>query len=172
MKRITERHVDHIVALERQGRLTPEEVLEDARREDSPLHDLYDWDMTRAAERHWLDRTREIIRVGRVVVHTETQSYMLPRYTRDPDAAPGEQGYLSLDALRVDPGVARRALIAEFERVASALRRARTLAGGLDLEDQVASLLERVVGLQALAAAVQPEGGVEEPQEAVTAAGP
>ena len=73
MERLTEQHVAYLVTLERQGRTTAEDVLADAKRPDSPLHDLYDWDVTAAAEAHWLDRTRAIIRLVKVVVHTEHQ---------------------------------------------------------------------------------------------------
>jgi hypothetical protein len=148
MERLTETHVAHLVTLEHQGRTTAEDVLADAKRPDSPLHDLYDWNVAAAAEAHWLERTRAIIRLVRVVVHTEHQTIKLPRYIRDPSLPSNEQGYASVDALRLESGLAHRALVTEMERVASSLRRARHIAVGLGLEDDVDELLARVSGLR------------------------
>jgi hypothetical protein len=147
--KLTQQQIDHIVALERQGRITPAEVLADARQPTSPLHDLYNWDMAVAAEAHWLNHTRRILKCVRVVVHTTTMSFKIPNYVRDPDVAGREQGYISLGAVHTDPALSRRALIAEFERVSSSLKRARRLAFGLDLEAEVDGLLASVVGLRA-----------------------
>ena len=45
------------------GGVTPRLLVEEARREDSPLHDAFDtWDVHLAAERHWEERARYILR--------------------------------------------------------------------------------------------------------------
>ena len=149
-RRLTDKHVAHIVSLERNGKTTAEAILADAKAPESPIHDLYDWDVTKAAEAHWLNRTREIVRLVRYVVHTETTTVTLPRYVRDPEAEPRVQGYATVERLRTDPRLARRALISEFERVANALKRARAVAVGLELDDQISDVLARVVGMQAI----------------------
>ena len=76
-RRITPRHVAHIITLERDGTTTPEAVLADAKDKESPLHDLFDWNVKRAAEAHWLERSRDILRGVHYVIHTETHSYTL-----------------------------------------------------------------------------------------------
>jgi hypothetical protein len=146
--KMTEVHIAYLTTLERQGRMVVEEVLADAKREDSPLHDLYDWDVTKAAEAYWLDCTRAIIRQVRIVVHEEHHTYRIPKYVRDPDLHAHEQGYVALAALQREPRLAYRALTAEFERVLSSLRRARRIAIGLGLQDDVDLLLDRVAGLR------------------------
>jgi hypothetical protein len=148
MHRLTEAHVAYLVTLEQQGRGTPADVLADAKRDESPLHDLYDWDITVAAEAHWLDRTRAIIRLVKVVVHTEHQTIRIPRYVRDPSRPPREQGYVSVETLRLETTLAHRALVTEMERVMSSLRRARHIAVGLSLEEEIDDLLARVAGLR------------------------
>jgi hypothetical protein len=52
--------------------------------------------------------------------------------------------------LRTDADRARSVLIAEFSRVASALRRAREIAVALSLEGEVAAMLAQVEGLTAV----------------------
>lgn len=142
--RIASRHVERIQALEKEGRITPAEILADAKQPESPLHDLYDWDVTQAAEAHWLDRTREIIRSIKVNVTIETRVYQLPRYVESADKPAGAQGYRTLASLTKDPPAARRALEQEFARVVGTLQRARDLAIALGLETVVEDLLARV----------------------------
>jgi hypothetical protein len=157
--KLTEAHVAYLLTLEQQGRQTAEAILDDAKRAESPLHDLYDWDIQTAAEAHWLDRTRAIIRLVKVVVHTETHTYRIPRYVKDPSRPNSEQGYASIDHLRIETALARRALVTELERVTSALRRARNIALGLALEDEVDRLLTIVAGLRVVVSTptVEPE---------------
>lgn len=150
VSKITEAHVTHIISLERQGRVTPDTILDDAKRPESPLHNLYDWNVEKAAQAHWLERTREIIRLIRVVVTTETITVRPPRYIKDPGIPANEQGYVALHTLRVDPTLARRALITELERVTSSLIRAQRIAAGLELDDQIAGILAQVSGLRTI----------------------
>lgn len=147
--RITQRHIDYLISLEKRGRMTAEEVLADAKQPESVLHDLFDWDVARAAEQFWLDRTRAIIRVVRVVVYTEQQTYRLPRYVHDPTLVGREQGYISLETVKVDPQLARQTLTRELQRVTSALERAKYVAAALGLESDVDELLATVTGLRA-----------------------
>jgi hypothetical protein len=153
MAKITQSHVAYIVTLERQGRTTAEDILTDAKRPDSPLHDLYDWDVTKAAESHWLDRTRQIIRFVRIVVHTQHQTIRIPRYIRDPSLHGHEQGYVSVERVRLEEQLAYRALVTELERVTSSLRRARAIATGVGLEGDIDELLARVAGLRTMTTA-------------------
>lgn len=43
-----------LLEMENDGRLTPAEVLEEARNPESPLHDQFTWDDTEAAEKYRL----------------------------------------------------------------------------------------------------------------------
>lgn len=148
--RLNEVHVAHIVSLEYEGKTTAAAILADAKNPTSPIHELYDWDVQKAAEAHWMDRTREIVRLVKVVVHLTTHTIKLPRYLQDPDKEPGAQGYMTVDALRLEPTMARRALRAEFDRVTSSLKRARLISIGLGLEDEVDGLLATVSGLRSI----------------------
>lgn len=167
-RKLTDAHVTHIALLFASGRATAEEVLTDAKQPTSPLHDLYDWDLQRAAEEHWLDRTREILRMPKVVVVTETLQIKVPRYLRDPAAEAREQGYVSLAELRTDPVAARRALAQEFERAAGVLKRARGIAVALGLAEEIERLLEQLLGLRRLVSE-EPDA---EPTTGAEAAGP
>lgn len=130
------------------GILTPDAVVADAKKKESPLHDYFEWDVKKAAYQHWLDQARELIVSVRIVIKTDTVNVSSVYYVRDPDAAGDKQGYVSVKRLRTDADAAREALIDEFGRIASLLRRARELAVALDAASEVDSILADVVGLR------------------------
>lgn len=129
------------------GRLTPDMVVQDAKRKDSPLHACFEWDVKKAAAAYWLDQARELITSVRVVVRTEHTNVSSVFYVRDPSAGK-EQGYVSVTTLRTDKEMAREALVSEFSRVADMLRRAREVAAALECQGDVEDLLKSVIGLR------------------------
>lgn len=60
-------------ALETQGKLTPHEVVEASRPEDAPLHDEFEWDDAKAAERYRETQASYIIRSIEVVISGKTE---------------------------------------------------------------------------------------------------
>jgi hypothetical protein len=56
------------IKLKHGGSATPEQVFEDARDPDSPLHDCFTWDATEAAHRHNLAEARYLLRSYQVVI--------------------------------------------------------------------------------------------------------
>lgn len=136
------------IAARNAGRLTPDDVVADAKRKDSPLHRYFEWDVRKAAARHWIDQARELIVSVHYVYRTETTQVRAVAYVRDPRCGPNEQGYVAVETVRSDADLARDVLIEEFGRVASMLRRARELATALNEREAVDKLLEGVVGLR------------------------
>lgn len=145
--RLTQEQIDrlHSLANER-GQLTPSSVVEDAKRNNSPLHDLFQWNTKRAAEIYWLHRARQIIGAVTVVVTNNQTTIKAPMYVRDPEAT-GE-GYRSVAALRGDPVNARESLIYTLEIAAGHLRRALDLAEPLGLTSEIDQLIAQVAGVQ------------------------
>ena len=145
--KLTDEQIAHVKRLEdTRGGITPDLVLDDARQKNSPLHDLFDWDKTKAAHNWWLETAREVIRSVHIVVTTTTTTVKTPHYVRDPDAT--GQGYRSVTALMREPACARQALIHELTRAAGVVTRARELAVTLHLEGEIDDMMERIIGLQ------------------------
>lgn len=136
--------IERIRALEHQGIITPDAVLEDARNEDSPLHKYFEWDDTVAANAYRKDQARELIRSVRLVLTENKFQISSIAYVRNPDAEADEQGYTSVVELRSDKEKARRALTAELQRAENALQRAYDVAGALGLAKEVNALLAQV----------------------------
>lgn len=136
------------IAERNDGRLTPDDVVEDARDESSPLHDHFEWDVEKAAAAHWVEQARALITSVMVVTVTNESTVRSVFYVRDPRADSKQQGYVTITTLRNDEDLARDALVEEFARIGDLLRRARSLALAVGIGEEVESLLATVTGLR------------------------
>lgn len=124
------------------GRLTPDDVVADAKKADSPLHPFFEWNKTKAAHAYWLEQARTLITSVVVMQKTEKVAVSTVFYVRDPTVKHNEQGYVSIETIRSNADMARDFLADEFARAASALARAKTYAKVLKFDDDV----EKVIG--------------------------
>ena len=139
------------LAAENGGRLTPENVVKDAKKKSSPLHNLdcwNGWNEKVAAEAHWISSARALIRDVRVVITEEKRIVKSVAYVRDPTMGPKEQGYVAVDALKKERDLARDAVQRELKYAKAAINRAIEVADALGLADEVAELLGYVDALQ------------------------
>jgi hypothetical protein len=119
--------------LEREGRLTPEAVLEEARKKDSPLREHFTWDNKVAGDRLRLIEARTLIRTVKIeVIHREIPLNVV-HFVRDPE----EERYRDITRIRPnEEEVARRVVIEEMSKVSRAAKRARSIAAILgDITD-------------------------------------
>lgn len=132
-------------------KLTPAAVLNAAKQAGTALHAYFEqrgaFDPTKAMERYGLIIAREVIRSCKFIVRTETHTFKVPKFVRDPEAAKGEQGYVSVARLRTDEDMAREALVAEFARAGAVMARAQNLAAAFNLSDEIAAIREQWMGL-------------------------
>jgi hypothetical protein len=140
---------EYLVAMhERLGEsLTPELVVKDARRPESPLFPLFDWDVEKAAEAHWHDVARSLIRNVRTVIVHEGRTIKAPYFVRDPALPHHQQGYTSVIKLRSDADLARDAVAEECIRAASAFRRAQEVAAAVGVDSELRDLLDETLAL-------------------------
>lgn len=127
--------------MEVEGRLYATEVLAEAKRPGSILNDLYDWDQETAAEKWWLERTREIIREVRVNIVTTSYTVEAVRYVPNPDRKPG---YVTMDMLRSDRTLSEEAVVAECTRALGSLRRAANIAAAVEIESPLGVLVAQL----------------------------
>ena len=87
--------------------LTPEDVLDDASDQNSPLHEYFDWSDTIAA-RHWRKhQARNLVNAIEIeVVEQSTIKKVKAHYNvvkQEPEAEQGERGYVSREDAKKDP---------------------------------------------------------------------
>jgi len=135
---MTQEARSRLAEMESKGELTPELVVKEAKRPTSPLHGLFEWDLKKAAYRHWIEQARTIIRSLSVVVTEDTITARVPLYIRDPRTA---EGYMSILSVGNSKDMARQAILSEFKAVNAALQRAKNISVQLGMEP----LLERLI---------------------------
>lgn len=136
------------LAEERQGQLTPDDVIAAAESPDSPLHSAFDWRDSSAAYKYRLQQARQLIRRVTIQIETPQRLIQVPYFVRAPDKAPDEQGYIALPRLKTDEDAARDAIVTAFVRAARALDDARQLAVALGLAEAVDELRSSVMQLR------------------------
>lgn len=140
------------IASAHNGRLTPNMIVQAAKKKGSALHAHFTergcFDPKKSMEQWQIEVARDVLQSCKVVFHTETHTITAPAYIRDPDAAPMDQGYVSLSKLRTEDELARNAVVHEFSCAGAALRRAQDLAHALSLSDEIGDLYGRVVALK------------------------
>lgn len=141
--------ISAIAALETDGRITPDVVLDAARDPASALHDQFEWDDSVAAHKHRLGQARQLIRNVEVHVTINRVRTGAVAYIRDPESEHRTQGYISVRKARSDEELARQAVDAEFEAAAARLRRARDLAVVLGLADEIDLHLDGLIEFRA-----------------------
>lgn len=138
-----------LAELEREhGKLTASQVLNDAMQKNSPLHDQFEWDDSTAAHKHRLEQARTLIRSIRVVSTTTQVTKPVPVYVRDPGARAADQGYKSTVRLKSHKQAARDALLEAIGQARAHVLRAQKVAAALDLDTDVAEILEKIEAFQ------------------------
>ena len=130
-------------ALHDAGQLTPSAVIGEARKPESLLHPLFDWDDASAAEAYRLDQARTVIRSVHVVVRSKTDIIRVVRYVRDPDAG-REQGYVTLESVTNETRQ-RRVIIQEINRALGNLRRASDITRALGWDSPVEKYISEIM---------------------------
>lgn len=136
-------------ALDQAGRLTPKQVVKEARNEKSPLHFAFPWtwDTTKASQK-WLEhQARKLIESYYVTVSVETVPVenrgQVVAFVRDPEADPDQQQYVA--AARLEGEAAERLLAQELARIAGYIERGWGIAQQVQLEEQYVERLTALV---------------------------
>lgn len=139
-------------AIHRDGELTPDELIEAARPEDSPLHSLFNWNDEEEAHKQRRHVARGLIRRFRIEYTVTTREMKIPPMVRSPHAAPKEQGYRRTDLFKSKPEDSRAVLEAELKRIEGHVKRARELAWKFGLTAEFEERLADALAVKAEAA--------------------
>ena len=90
---------------ERGGKLTTQDIVDEARDQDSVLHPRYEWDDTIAGEAHRRQQARMELRRVTITVTTPPTRSLSPRFVRNPDVPSHTQGYQDVLSATADQRV-------------------------------------------------------------------
>jgi hypothetical protein len=89
----------------RGGKLTTQDIVDEARDQDSVLHPRYEWDNTIAGEAHRRQQARMELRRVTITVTTPPTRSLSPRFVRNPDVPSHTQGYQDVLSATADQKV-------------------------------------------------------------------
>jgi hypothetical protein len=124
------------------GKLTKEAVVEDARPVNSPLHSIFEWDDTVAAEKFRLDQARFLIKSITVVVNREQKS-PVRAFVNVKEKEDTKKAYTSISDAMSDPKLRAQVLDRAFAELESWKNRYRHLEEFADIIDAINGLKVR-----------------------------
>jgi hypothetical protein len=135
---LDEKSLKILEKLEKEDALTPDNVVQEARSPDSPLHDKFEWDDDVAAHQHRLYQARKLIGSIKIERVVNTRTVSVPKYIHDPRTS--DQGYIATTRLKSAKKIALEAVMREYQAIDNALARAEGMAAVLGVEADVRRL--------------------------------
>jgi hypothetical protein len=131
---------------DRRGRVSPVALWRAARDPRHPLHHEYNWNVQEAAEAHWTETSKALMREVRVVViEGKDTRYSVVGYVHDPED-PGF--YIPTIRIASREEIALRVLREEVERIEGHIIRARGLSIAFRLQHEFERLLMNTVDVR------------------------
>lgn len=128
------------------NRIDPGEVVADAANPDSPLHDAFVWDDTKAAHEYRIGQAREMIRHVRVEIVLTKRSVVVPFYLSDGDER-ADSGYETIEDVGRDAAKSEQVFLRELRAVQGHLERADAIGGAIGYEGKLVRAVNCVNGL-------------------------
>lgn len=119
------------------GHLTADIIIEDAKGEDSPLHDEFEWNDERAAYSHRVQTANALLNGWTVNVTVENRTLKAPVFVRHPEQ---RKKFVRVDRMADERELASATLRAEGNRVKAAIGRMSAVAAALGLEERIEAL--------------------------------
>lgn len=120
------------------GNIDPKRVVKVARNPKHPLHNEFEWNDGKAAEKYRLITAKEIIREVRFMTMHQTVQILVPYYVSDPQKR-GTYAPTARIANRVD--IANAVLKRELDQIESSIIRAQSLSVAFGLREQLDAML-------------------------------
>lgn len=125
------------------GHIDKRTVFEAARSPNSILHNEFEWDGDAAIIELGLQRASELIRVIKIEIVVDSHKIVAPYYINHPsDSKNGV--YVPIAGAKDDETIKHGILINEVSRIEGAIKRAKAIAGALDLEAEFDAMMSSV----------------------------
>lgn len=121
------------------GLLRPEDVVDAARDPASVLHGHFEWNDAKAAVYFRIEQARTLIRTLKIEIEVGPTVVTTVTYVSNPRAL---GTYRRLDEIEPRSDTAKEVLLAELNRISTALGRARKIAAVVGLDQEIDDLLD------------------------------
>jgi hypothetical protein len=132
------------------GKASVDDIIEEARAHDHPLHDWFQWDDTAAGIEHRRWQCRQLLSRIRYV-HTTVTGVVIKAvaYVHDVNSSGVGGGYIAVDAIEPNSRQAKDQLLSELNRIEALVQRALALAEEWGLSEDFNGILTHVQGVSA-----------------------
>lgn len=137
-----------LTKLEKEGRLAPDPVIDEARNPDSPLHGQFQWDIEKAAMVTWRAQARSLISQFHITVTVHRTEYRIQEFVEAPGKTEKEQGYVAFTKLKSNKDLAREFLDRELAIAATYVSKTSDYARVLGLEKRVQKVVREIAALR------------------------
>lgn len=138
-----------LTKLESKGQLTPDNVIEEARDPESPLHGEFTWDLKAAAMMTWRSQARALISHFEISVVVHRKEYRIQEFVEAPGKPRKEQGYVAFTRLKDKKQLAREFFDRELGIAASYVSKTKDYARVLGLERRIERVVKDLTSLRA-----------------------
>jgi hypothetical protein len=143
------------------GRVDPQALIAAARDPSCILHKDFEWDVHKAAQKHWADRACELIRFVKLEVRIDRKTIVAPYYVADPQRETRKTSYVELARGANDRELADAIFREELGRISQAISRAQKVAKVLGLNNDLKRLAAAVAALQIKIVKPKPKRGAD-----------
>lgn len=95
---------EHIESLAKDGIITPADLVKDAKKKSSPLHQCFEWDDTAAAKAHRVSQAAHLLRCIEVMIEREDETVFTVRAFHHINTEE-QQGYTTIENACNDPEI-------------------------------------------------------------------
>jgi len=149
-KTLKQKQREVLARLNREKRLTADDVIKEARDPNSPLHSCFEWNVQKAAMQAWREQARDLISSFTIIVVREEREYRVAEFVERPNKPLNVQGYMAFEDVRRNPKLARRFMDDQLRTAVSYVERAKEYAGALGLTIEVSEAIEKLEELRAI----------------------
>lgn len=135
---------DVLATLNTHGRLTPDEVIQEAKNAESPLHSCFTWDEHDGYLANLKTEARILISSFEVKLIVKNTVYRVQEFVEDPRKPEREQGYISISQIKDSKQLAREFMDRELGIASTYVAKTKEYSEVLGLRQRVEDLTEEL----------------------------
>ncbi|MBA2526596.1 MAG: hypothetical protein H0V18_12580 [Pyrinomonadaceae bacterium] len=137
-----------LIRLEQAGSLTPDAIIEEAQKADSPLHGEFTWDIEKAALITWRDQARRLISSFSIQLKVHRKEYRVQEFVELPGKELRTQGYISINTIKGKKELAAEFLEDQLKVASAYVVKTTDYAAVLGLRKRTEGIVQEIASLR------------------------
>lgn len=137
-----------LTQLEQASGLTPDAVIEEARKADSPLHGEFTWDIERAAMMTWREQARRLISSFYTPFTVHRRELRVQEFVELPGKKLRAQGYISINTIKGNKEFAAEFMEEQLKVASAYVSKVTDYAAILGLRKRTEGIVKEIASLR------------------------